>query len=159
MTGEFSDDDTRRCAEHGIDIDRLYAEFQLEIRHGKIGGDLLALLAPEAEWQPPPPRKRERVPQPTGTAVKEPGWVPPKRKPRREVKKGELTPWELRVLTLMAAGLESPGLARFCSVTVESVKEATRHARHKLEARNTTHAVAIAIRRGLIEPPPAPINT
>ena len=43
----------------------------------------------------------------------------------------------------------SPILIPFC-ITEDTIKSHLEHIRAKLDARNTTHAVVIALRRGLI---------
>lgn len=62
----------------------------------------------------------------------------------------ELTPSELRTLVLLADGYSKPQIARATSWTFETLKSHTTRIRLKLGARNITHAVAIAIRNGLI---------
>lgn len=61
-----------------------------------------------------------------------------------------LTPAQTRVLGALSHGLGDRGAADLLGVTVESVKEAAKLARRKLQARNTTHACCEALRRGLI---------
>lgn len=62
----------------------------------------------------------------------------------------DLAPWHLRVLEAMSRlGVEKRA-AEDLGISHDSVKTALAQARMRLGARNTTHAVAIAIRRGLI---------
>ncbi len=62
----------------------------------------------------------------------------------------EVTDTELRALEAFSHGLGRTGTADALGVTLETVKTLTVRARRKLRAKDTTHAVAIAIRRGLI---------
>lgn len=59
-------------------------------------------------------------------------------------------PWELRVLQAVADEGSHPAAARALGISTESAKSAMALVRLKLGARNTTHAVALAIRQGLI---------
>lgn len=61
-----------------------------------------------------------------------------------------LTPAELRVVYCLSYGLGSRGAAEMCNITYETARDHSKHARRKLRARDTTHLIAIAIRRGLI---------
>lgn len=61
-----------------------------------------------------------------------------------------LTKAETRTLRCFADGMTQPETARHLGVTVATVKTALMHAREKLGARNVTHAVSLAERRGLI---------
>ncbi len=65
----------------------------------------------------------------------------------------ELTPAERDVLRLRAAGLSTSQAARARGRSYETAKTQARNATAKLGARNLSHAVAIAIRSGQIEPP------
>jgi DNA-binding CsgD family transcriptional regulator len=98
-------------------------------------------------WSPPPPSSQivdklagdmRRVSQLAQTSI--PQWQP----------KLRLSPGETRVLAYAAAGYSVPQSARLLERSPETLKEQLKNAREKLGARNTTHAVAIAIRRGLI---------
>lgn len=60
------------------------------------------------------------------------------------------TPAEIDVLTAAADGYSVPETALLLSKGETTVKNQLMRARLKLGARNTTHAVAIAMRRGLI---------
>lgn len=67
-----------------------------------------------------------------------------------------LTPSEAHVLQLASEGLLSKQIAQRRGTSIETVKQHLRSARVKLLARNTSHAVAIGIRRGLLSPEAAP---
>lgn len=56
-----------------------------------------------------------------------------------------LTPRERQVLALLAQGLEASDVADRMTVTLDTVKCHSLRARRRLGARNTTHAVALAI--------------
>lgn len=62
----------------------------------------------------------------------------------------ELTRREWQVLDAAAAGLTRHETAELLGIGFETVKTFRRHAQAKLDATNITHAVAIAIRRGLL---------
>jgi len=55
---------------------------------------------------------------------------------------------ELTVLAFLSHGLTVPMIAD--TLEIHTVKSEVRSARYRLKAKNTTHAVAIAVRRGLI---------
>lgn len=61
-----------------------------------------------------------------------------------------MTPRQRQVLELAAQGRVRPQIAADLGIAPDTVKMHVRDARHSLRARNTTHAVAIAIRQGLI---------
>jgi DNA-binding CsgD family transcriptional regulator len=61
-----------------------------------------------------------------------------------------LTIREQDVLYLLASGYRYRDIAEMTHVSRDTVKEDTRTAVEKLKARNRTHAVAIAIRAGVI---------
>lgn len=65
-----------------------------------------------------------------------------------------LTRAELEVLRHLAHGLNETQVTQVMRKSRDSVKSFVRQAKAKLEALSTPHAVAIAIRRGLISPPP-----
>ena len=62
----------------------------------------------------------------------------------------ELEPAMTCYLEAAAAGLTVPRTAAVFGVSTETVKTSLKRARHRLDARNTTHAVAQAIRAGLL---------
>lgn len=64
--------------------------------------------------------------------------------------RGALTPMEIRVLTVMSHGPTENEAATLIGVSLETVKWHTKGARRALRAKNTTHAVAIALREGFI---------
>lgn len=57
---------------------------------------------------------------------------------------------ERRTLYLLSLGFSPKQIARYDGVTQEAIKQRLRHARLQLGAANTTHAVAIAIRREML---------
>lgn len=61
-----------------------------------------------------------------------------------------LPPSQTRVLEMLARGHTTPTIARETGWSLDTVKWTLRAARDRLDARNSTHAVAIAIRRGLL---------
>ena len=65
----------------------------------------------------------------------------------------ELTERELTILTYRAEGLSTPTIARKMKRSHDTINDALTSARRKLDAKNTTHAVALAIGKGLIEAP------
>ena len=64
---------------------------------------------------------------------------------------GQLTPRELFVLGQMSRGLSASAAAAETHHAVGTIHTHLKAARWKLGAENTTHPVAIAIRRGLIK--------
>ncbi|MFD6415976.1 response regulator transcription factor [Streptomyces sp. NPDC060194] len=60
---------------------------------------------------------------------------------------------ELATLTLVAAGTSNRDIAATTGQSGAAVKAQLALVRRKLGARNRAHAVAIALRSGLIEPP------
>ena len=62
-----------------------------------------------------------------------------------------LTPAELAVLRLIAEGNSNKQIAAHLTVTEETVKGRVKNILSKLGANDRTHAVAIAIKRGIIE--------
>lgn len=69
---------------------------------------------------------------------------------RLEAEWAGLAHQERRALYLISLGFQNKEIARLDGVTQDAVKERLRRARVRLGASNTTHAVAIAIRRGLL---------
>jgi DNA-binding NarL/FixJ family response regulator len=62
-----------------------------------------------------------------------------------------VTPREVSVLKLIAAGNRNRDIAEQLCISEDTVKGHTKHIMEKLEARDRTHAVAIALQRGIIE--------
>lgn len=62
-----------------------------------------------------------------------------------------LTPREIDVLRLVAKGNANKGIAAQLSLTEETIKSHIRNILSKLQANDRTHAIAIAIKRGIIE--------
>jgi DNA-binding NarL/FixJ family response regulator len=63
----------------------------------------------------------------------------------------ELTPRESEILSLVASGLESKEIARELFLSHDTVRTHVAHSLAKLGARSRAQAVAIAVRRGLID--------
>jgi DNA-binding CsgD family transcriptional regulator len=92
------------------------------------------------------------------------GWRPPRQMPdpalgslleaiRTVGSHGEtlnLAPSEVRVMRLTAEGYTATKIAKELRVQPQTVKSQQRVARRKLGARNTLHAVVIAMREGVI---------
>jgi DNA-binding NarL/FixJ family response regulator len=64
--------------------------------------------------------------------------------------RGPLTPREVEVLQLLAAGLSNPQIAERLSVSEETVKTHVRHLLGKLVVASRTEAVAVGLRHRLI---------
>lgn len=62
-----------------------------------------------------------------------------------------LTPREVDVLQLVSKGNANKGIAAQLSLTEETVKSHVRSILSKLQANDRTHAVAIAVKRGIID--------
>ena len=62
-----------------------------------------------------------------------------------------LTPKEIAVLRLIAAGNANKEIAAQLSITEETVKSRVKNILDKLGAKDRTHAVAIGLKRGIIE--------
>lgn len=61
-----------------------------------------------------------------------------------------LTPREADVIALIAAGHSRARAARLLEISEHTLRDHLESARAKLEAQNTTHAVAVALSRGLV---------
>lgn len=61
------------------------------------------------------------------------------------------TPRRLQVLQLAADGLRRDEIAERMTITVETVKSHLKEARWDMRANTTAHAVANALREGMIE--------
>ena len=66
-------------------------------------------------------------------------------------RQGTLTPRQREILTDYARGLMFQTIAMKNRITIARVGTLLQHARERLDARNNAHAVAIALRKGLIE--------
>ena len=66
-----------------------------------------------------------------------------------------LSPREREIMHLLAQGLTGEQVAERLVLSAETVKTHIRNAMGKLEASTRVHAVAIALREGLISPPPS----
>jgi DNA-binding NarL/FixJ family response regulator len=62
-----------------------------------------------------------------------------------------LTKSEVEVLRLLAAGNRNRGISQRLLVSEETVKSHFKHISEKLRASNRTHALAIAVRRGIVQ--------
>ena len=63
----------------------------------------------------------------------------------------QLTPREIEVLRLVAAGNANKIVADRLSITEETVKAHVKNILSKLDANDRTHAVTIGLKRGIIE--------
>jgi len=105
----------------------------------------------KAGWNPPAPSERvvnqilDDMADPkfdrAGTSATDRGFAPTL----------ELQPKERAALALAANGLSTETAAHALGVAPETMKTNLKRARDRLSARNTAHAVAIAIQRGLID--------
>lgn len=73
-------------------------------------------------------------------------------------KAGKLSPRELQVLGLLAAGQLTSDVSETLSIAQETVQTLVRRAMKKLGARNRTHAVARALELGLLERTPPEVS-
>jgi DNA-binding NarL/FixJ family response regulator len=64
----------------------------------------------------------------------------------------ELTPKEIEVLRLIAAGHANKEIAAQLSITEETVKSRVKNILSKLHANDRTHAAMIGLKRGIIDP-------
>jgi DNA-binding CsgD family transcriptional regulator len=62
-----------------------------------------------------------------------------------------LSPGEARALQLLSDGLRPPTIARVLGLSSWTVRTQLKFGRRKLAARNPAHAVALALRAGLID--------
>ena len=70
--------------------------------------------------------------------------------PKRVGSRGSLTPRELAVLRLVSTGVQHGDVAQALGLGEETVRSHLKKAQTKLGARNRTHAIAEALRQGLI---------
>jgi len=68
-----------------------------------------------------------------------------------EATSGGLTPREVECLQALAEGLTNDGIARRFAIALPTVAMHLVNARHKLGAATREHAVAIAVRKGVIK--------
>jgi DNA-binding CsgD family transcriptional regulator len=78
------------------------------------------------------------------------GPIPPQVPALHVVRGHEPSARELEVLALVAKGRTTAEVARVLHISQETIKTHLANLRHKLQARNRAHAVALAYRRGLI---------
>lgn len=69
---------------------------------------------------------------------------------RRHGHNGPLSPAQVRILQLSAMGLRRKAIAAEMHLSEETVKEQLRFTYRRLNANNGSHAVAIAVRKGII---------
>lgn len=69
----------------------------------------------------------------------------------QRLRTGELSARESEILSLVASGLESKEIAHELFLSHDTVRTHVAHALAKLGARSRAQAVAIAVRRGLID--------
>lgn len=62
----------------------------------------------------------------------------------------DLSPYQVEVLAALAEGKSQPQIAEERAVSLDTIATYVKVIRSKLGAKSTTHAVAVAIRRGLI---------
>ena len=89
-----------------------------------------------------------------GRPVARAGWAPPTGPPaerRREIEPGGLTPRELEVLALMAAGRSNSEIGQQLFISRKTASVHVSNILAKLGAASRTEAVALARRRGLLE--------
>ena len=82
-------------------------------------------------------------------ALAQEGFIDPSVPPKGS--RGKLTRRQRQILQLLADGGSTTVAARELDVSEETVKTHTKHVLARLEARNRTHAVAIALRESLID--------
>ena len=92
---------------------------------------------------------REQLLRATQAALEQERFVDPDVPPRGS--RGKLTKRQREILQLLANGKSTTVAARELDLSEETVKTHTKNALARLEARNRTHAVAIALRECLIE--------
>lgn len=63
----------------------------------------------------------------------------------------DVTARELEILQLLSDGLDNDEIAKELCISVETVKSHVRRLLKKLEAKSRTHAVAVALRRKIVE--------
>ena len=142
---EFTAESRERCAAHGIDVEHAYRAMRLDIR---LGGPVFQRLQHEVVRGLA--RSNSYDYEKTLSKLGQPS-----ARERRTV--GRLTTalsrGEVRALEAAAAGLQLPAAAAHLGLSTHTIRFQLKTARWKLLARNTTHAVALAIRAGTIQPP------
>jgi two-component system, NarL family, response regulator len=91
----------------------------------------------------------EQLLRATRAALAQERFIDPNVPPRGS--RGKLTKRQREILQLLANGESTTVAARELDLSEETVKTHTKNALARLEARNRTHAVAIALRESLIE--------
>ena len=129
----FSQADRDKCCQHGINVEESYRQMLLEIR---VGGPVMNNLLTSIEGNP------VRLHSVSG------------RTHGPTSKTNDPTARQLEVLEHIADGGTVRTAALNMGVAYETASTLLQRAKMRVGARNTTHAVAIAIRRGLIEAPP-----
>ena len=90
-----------------------------------------------------------------GTEVRAPRRLPARCATRDQAEHATdeaLTPGEIDVLRLIAAGNANQEIAAQLYITEETVKGRVKNILYKLGANDRTHAAMIGVRRGIIEP-------
>ena len=141
---EFTAESRERCAAHGIDAEHSYRAMLLDIR---MGGPVFQRLTHEVVLGLA--RSNSYDYEDTLSTLGRPS------APERLTRAGAraLSRGEVRALEAAAAGLQLPAAAAHLGLSPHTVSFQLKTARWKLLARNTTHAVALAIRAGTIQPP------
>jgi DNA-binding CsgD family transcriptional regulator len=65
--------------------------------------------------------------------------------------RGSLSPAEKRVLLMASHGMQAKMIAEVFGISKQTVLSQLKSARYALRAKNTAHAIALALRMGLIE--------
>jgi two-component system response regulator DevR len=91
----------------------------------------------------------EQLEQAVQAALAQERFIDPAVPPRGS--RGKLTKRQREILQLLANGESTTVAARELDLSEETIKTHTKNALARLEARNRTHAVAIALRESLIE--------
>jgi DNA-binding CsgD family transcriptional regulator len=73
--------------------------------------------------------------------------------PEASAVRGMLSPREQEVLSLIAAGASTEQIGEELTISVATVRTHTRNALSKLSAHNRAHAIALAMREGMLDVP------